>query len=200
MNRLVTRWLPPPRIPTRTNASTFAPEAGAQCVSSARWDLRRGPARKGGPYRDRRFKSGCPDQLRGHATRAHACADTGLTAMPRPDRRAAPDPACRLHRGQRSTHAAPSEAHLRRRQVSAKVMRRLGDNHGSPPRHPDDGWPGYGSAVPTSKWGRRRSACSFGHGQVPITQYGERGSKDGPGLRRTREAGAEPCFSRSAMS
>ena len=29
--------------PTPTSASTFAPEAGAQCVSSARWDLRGGP-------------------------------------------------------------------------------------------------------------------------------------------------------------
>jgi RNA-directed DNA polymerase len=56
MNRLATRWLPQPRIlhPTPTNASSFAPEAGAQCVSSARWDLRGGAARKGGPYRDRR--------------------------------------------------------------------------------------------------------------------------------------------------
>jgi hypothetical protein len=39
-------FLPPPRIlhPYRTNASTFAPEAGAQCVRSARWDLCGGPA------------------------------------------------------------------------------------------------------------------------------------------------------------
>ena len=44
MNRLATRWLPTARVmhPSPTCASTFAPEAGAQCVRSARWDLRGG--------------------------------------------------------------------------------------------------------------------------------------------------------------
>ena len=55
MYRLATRWLPPARImhPFPTCDSTLAPKAGAQCVSSARWDLRGGPPSKGGPYRDR---------------------------------------------------------------------------------------------------------------------------------------------------
>ncbi len=45
INRLSTRWLPPARIstPGPTRASTPEPKAGAQCVSSARWDLRGGP-------------------------------------------------------------------------------------------------------------------------------------------------------------
>ena len=44
-------------IPGRRCASTFVPEAGAQCVSSARWDLGGGRPEpfkgKGRPYRDR---------------------------------------------------------------------------------------------------------------------------------------------------
>ena len=41
MDRLETRWLPPARIGTPSLAcdSTPEPERGAQCVSSARWDL-----------------------------------------------------------------------------------------------------------------------------------------------------------------
>ena len=35
--------------PTPTNASSFAPEAGARCVDSARWDLRGGPPARAVP-------------------------------------------------------------------------------------------------------------------------------------------------------
>ena len=44
MNRLITRWLPQPRIlhPWPLRASTPEPTAGAQCVRRARWDLRGG--------------------------------------------------------------------------------------------------------------------------------------------------------------
>jgi len=45
MNRFVLRWLPPARIqhPWPVCGSTLVPKAGAQCVSSARWDLCGGP-------------------------------------------------------------------------------------------------------------------------------------------------------------
>ncbi len=43
-------------IPIRKCASTPEPEAGAQCVSSARWDLCGGPLVESGPYRDQ-FRS-----------------------------------------------------------------------------------------------------------------------------------------------
>ena len=52
MNRLVTRWLPPARIDApvpRGRASTPPPKAGAQCVSSARWDLCGGPPERAVP-------------------------------------------------------------------------------------------------------------------------------------------------------
>ncbi len=45
MHRLATRWLPPARIlhPFPDERFDAVPEAGARCVSSARWDLRGGP-------------------------------------------------------------------------------------------------------------------------------------------------------------
>ena len=45
MGRLEARWLLPPgsRIPGRTSDSTPVPKVGAQCASSARWDLCGGP-------------------------------------------------------------------------------------------------------------------------------------------------------------
>jgi hypothetical protein len=51
MNRIAKRWLPPARVmhPFQTCGSTPTPEAGAQCVSSARWDLRGGPPARAVP-------------------------------------------------------------------------------------------------------------------------------------------------------
>jgi len=54
-NRLASRWLPPARVKhplpdVRFNTRT---KARAQRGNPARWDLRGGAARKGGPYRDR---------------------------------------------------------------------------------------------------------------------------------------------------
>jgi hypothetical protein len=51
MNRIATRWLPPAHIthPTRLSALTLVPEAGAQCVCSARWDLTGGPPARAVP-------------------------------------------------------------------------------------------------------------------------------------------------------
>jgi len=45
MSRIVAQWLPPTRIkhPWPTRDLTPEPKTGAQCVSSARWDLRGGP-------------------------------------------------------------------------------------------------------------------------------------------------------------
>ena len=48
---LSSRWLGTGRTPAC--ASTPAPEVGAHCGNPARWDLCRGAARKGGPYRNR---------------------------------------------------------------------------------------------------------------------------------------------------
>ena len=64
MNRLATRWLPQPRTPTPTNASSFAPEAGAQCVSSARWDLRGGPPARAVPTAIAGSNPATPTQVR----------------------------------------------------------------------------------------------------------------------------------------
>src|SRR5206468_9704315 len=51
MRRHAERWLPPVRIthPCPTSDSTLAPKSGAQCVSSARWDLRGGPPARAVP-------------------------------------------------------------------------------------------------------------------------------------------------------
>jgi hypothetical protein len=45
MNRLSIRWLPPANVmhPFPTRDFAYGPKAGAQCVSSARWDLCGGP-------------------------------------------------------------------------------------------------------------------------------------------------------------
>jgi RNA-directed DNA polymerase len=51
MHRLARRWLPPARTmhPFPGRASPPGPEAGAQCGSSARWDLRGGPPARAVP-------------------------------------------------------------------------------------------------------------------------------------------------------
>jgi hypothetical protein len=51
MYSLQARWLPPAVscIPIRTRASSLVPEAGAQCGSSARWDLCGGPPARAVP-------------------------------------------------------------------------------------------------------------------------------------------------------
>jgi hypothetical protein len=51
MRRHAERWLPPARIthPWPDQRSTLTPKSGAQCVSSARWDLRGGPPARAVP-------------------------------------------------------------------------------------------------------------------------------------------------------
>jgi hypothetical protein len=65
MNRLAARWLPPPRIlhPYPDERLYVRTEAGAQCVSSARWDLRGGPPARAVPTAIA-GPSPPPDQLR----------------------------------------------------------------------------------------------------------------------------------------
>ena len=60
MDRLATRWLPRPGscIHGRACDSTPAPEAGAQCGNSARWDLRGGPPARAVPTATVRIREG----------------------------------------------------------------------------------------------------------------------------------------------
>jgi hypothetical protein len=55
----------PAAVPASSALRRHAPKVGAQCGNSARWDLRRGAARKGGPYRD-------------YFIRTHTYARTGI--------------------------------------------------------------------------------------------------------------------------
>jgi len=124
MVRIRKRWLPPVRVmhPSRRRASPPHTQGSRSPVGNpARWDLRGGPARKGGPYWDYQNPPNTqPASWRGRGpVRLLAIRQPGLPALPIIKWRA-DVPVCRHGRAEQPVLVV----HAERRPPSARVSSR----------------------------------------------------------------------------